>query len=644
MTDDDRRLKYYGPGDYGTYYQIEQAAELLAGFDPSAAVGTVSDVIELHNAQLFAANNLLPADLTESQRTRVQEVLPRLRATVGKYFNSLNDTNLASGITDVGYEYHEDLLQLFAKYKVYERCAAATMLPVLDGLHLGLGEMLANQSLVRAYDEELRERLLARPVNAEHLIRKHLEKAGRRDVHLPPSLTPEDERALINAYLDSEQANPNFVELVTTARLKAGGAIDAKTKLKAQRKHREWTEDFFKENAGIKTGCEVSLSDEQTEPVVASSDGMLSKFTYSRLWLEDTLDSPSILNNFLYVFEFTERSMLLTLPSFQAQLGIVDRFMRTTGKESYPAGAAFQFKESCSWLQTAFYSQFLISKDVELEAVIAWFFSDYLRDEFNAANFRYVPSSKASSYLEKCRHIFAEMESVAKQFALYVENGELDTGLLAVASEQVRYPDLPSLMVGKYIYPATGQDVQTILHLLFSDQSHLTYINEDLKADDAARLFIDNTVAYNDFADYQKRHVDFLIDKGVLRDEGERVWFANTKQFLVLRDVFNNEAASYYHYRPETRAVIDQMVTKGWLVRRESLLTAPEASYFDYCLNQHEFSNGPDLRNKYLHGAHVDASDEDEHFRTYIAALKLMVALVIKINDDFCLRDDKGQA
>ena len=83
------------------------------------------------------------------------------------------------------------------------------------------------------------------------------------------------------------------------------------------------------------------------------------------------------------------------------------------------------------------------------------------------------------------------------------------------------------------------------------------------------------------------------------------------------------------------------MVSKDWFVRRESLLTEAEGSYFNYCLNQAEFSNGPDLRNKYLHGSQADADDEEKHFRTYITALKLLISLVIKINDDFCLRADE---
>ena len=50
-----------------------------------------------------------------------------------------------------------------------------------------------------------------------------------------------------------------------------------------------------------------------------------------------------------------------------------------------------------------------------------------------------------------------------------------------------------------------------------------------------------------------------------------------------------------------------------------------------------DFSNGPQLRNKYLHGSQANAEGEDAHFRIYLIALRLILALVVKMNDDFCL-------
>ncbi|MDO8733236.1 MAG: hypothetical protein Q7L55_11825 [Actinomycetota bacterium] len=111
---------------------------------------------------------------------------------------------------------------------------------------------------------------------------------------------------------------------------------------------------------------------------------------------------------------------------------------------------------------------------------------------------------------------------------------------------------------------------------------------------------------------------------------------ANASQFRVLRSLFQTQAASYFHLGHEGRKAVDTMAARGWMTRRSSLLSEPEASYVNFLLNKVEFSNGPELRNKYMHGSQPHG-DEDLHFHSYVVALRLMIALVIKLNDDFVL-------
>lgn len=87
------------------------------------------------------------------------------------------------------------------------------------------------------------------------------------------------------------------------------------------------------------------------------------------------------------------------------------------------------------------------------------------------------------------------------------------------------------------------------------------------------------------------------------------------------------------------RDLIEEMEKKGWVERRASLLTVAESKYYDFMLNQSRFSNGPDLRNRYLHGSQLDGDDNSVHYTTYVQALRLLVGLVIKINDDFEIHD-----
>jgi hypothetical protein len=120
---------------------------------------------------------------------------------------------------------------------------------------------------------------------------------------------------------------------------------------------------------------------------------LISRYTYSSRWLEETCDNPSILNNFQHLSDFADGQALLALPSYPANLGVMERILGTTGKTEYKVGAAFRTIEMSTLLQTRVYLHFLDKKDIDLERVISWFFEEYLVDEFGAANFSSTPSS-----------------------------------------------------------------------------------------------------------------------------------------------------------------------------------------------------------------------------------------------------------
>lgn len=638
-----RRVRFFGVHDLAAGWYVQRVAELVEQFDNANVPSEAMDIIELHNVQQYLEHGFIPREYTESERALAMSRIGEIRRAVARFFSAVDDANCVSLIGGVDNEYHADLLELLGRGKAFERCKAVTMLQALGQAGVHMSEMLACKKLVAAYDAEIRDELLASPRNAEHLIRKHLQKDVRDEVHLPGSITQADARELLERYVDSPDANPNYVSLIESAPVSAASGVDAKLKLRAKRRNAEMTEQFFENNTGFKTGTEVRLSDTQDEPAkfeMEESDGLVARFTYSSRWLEETADNPSILNNFQHLFEFADRHVLLSLPSYPAQLGVFERFMGTAGKTHYQVGAGFRAVDMSSLLQTRLYQHYLENRGRDLEEVISWFFEEYLADEFGAANFSFRPSSNGASYLERVRHLFAEMESALGQFGLFVENGELDRDLLAITSDPVRYRQVPSLLPGKYAYPTEGDNIAGILHLLFSDQSPLTYINEGLKGDNAAGLLLKNEVAYDDFHDYQRQTVDHLISLGILENTGERVRIANVEQFLILSSLFATQACSYYHLSDEGRAEIDAMVARGWVQRSSSLLTEAEAQYFNYFLNKVDFSNGPELRNKYQHGSQADADGEDAHFHAYVIALRLMIALVIKLNDDFCLSAD----
>lgn len=635
-----RRVRFSSAHDLSIGFYVPRVAELVQQFDPKNTAASMEDILELHNVQKFLEHGFLPSTHSDGQRGQALARIPQIQSAVARFFSAIDESNFMASIVGVSPGSHRDLVDLLGRNGVYERCASAVVLPALEGCGVHLSVMLTSKKLVNAYDTELRLGLRNSPMGAELLIRRHLQADSRDDIHLPPSLTPIDARQILEEYIDWQEANPNYIDLIAAAKDTAQLGIDAKLRLQARRRSDDLTTQFFKANAGFKTGCEVSISDTQVDPHLFETDeseGFIHRNTYSRSWLEATRDNASILNNFVHLFGFVDHQGLLVFPSYPAQLSVLESIMGVIGKTAYKVGIAFHSIDASSLLQTRLYQFFLESNDIDLEQVIAWFFETYLADEFNALNFSYSPSDRAAPYLQRVRHLFAEMESVASQFSLFVHDGEIDRDLLTMGSDQVRYKEIPSLLDGKYVYATDHEEITGVLHLLFSDQSRLTYIRDDLRGDDLVQLLIQNRVTYKDFEEYQRPAVDHLIKLGILSDSGSRVQIANSEQLRILHALFNTEAASYFFLSDAGRREAEAMVAKGWVTRESSLLTEAEGSYFNYFLNAVDHSNGPQLRNKYTHGAQKNVDGEAAHFQTYITALRLLVALVIKINDDFCL-------
>lgn len=630
-------MLFFGAGDLAAGVHVERVAEIVAQFDPADAPLDITDVLELHHVQLYLEKGILPRAFTAQQVQEAQAQVPRLRGTIARFFSTIDNSNVAAVVADINREYHRTLVDLLGRSRAFERCDAVRMLDALRATGVGLVTMLTSKKLVEAYDAEVRTELLAHAKHAEYLVSKYLYEGGSEEVHLPPSFTPADGRNLMDRYIESADANPNYVGLVESAPVSQLSGVDAKLKLKAKRRGAEMNAEFFKTNPGMRTGCELTISESQYEPVSVELDEMVTKVTFSSRWLEETTDYPSILNNVQHVFGFADQECLLTLPAYPADMSVLERHLGMKGKTDYHFGIWFRTADTKSLLEVRMLHGFLRARDIDLEEVISWFFGEYLVKEFGAENFSFTPSGGGTTYLQKVRHLFAEMESVANQFSLYVQDGELDRELLAISADQVRYKQLPTLVEGKYLYATAETDIVNVLYLLFSDQSLLNYINHDLRDDNAAQLLIRHHVAYTDFEEYQKQPLDYLLSLGVLEDTGTRVQLAHAEQFVILRSLFHTEAASYFHLPPAGRAMADAMVARGWITRRSTLLSEAEGKYFNYFLNNVDFSNGPQLRNKYAHGSQPDSGGEDAYYRDYLIALRLVLALVIKINDDFCL-------
>lgn len=629
------RVKFYGLHDGATHWFADDALAILKRIDDSPLTA-IDDVCELHNAVLFSEAGVLGDETREMERPA--------RSAIAAYMMAIDDASVAASISPLHHEYRGDLLDLLARFGGFERCSAAVMLPALKAVDVYPHELLQSKRLVQAYDHEVRDLLLADPRSGELIVRQYLQETTSEQLHFPASLTPADMSAMLTTYIDEPTANANYLDLIAAARPQASIGIDPKLKLRARRRHDAFVETLFEKEQGVASGAEVSIGEEQDEAVLSGLDGMVQTFSYSRAWLDESRDFATILNNFQHLFAFADDQVQLTLPSYRSQMGTIEALFGSSGRDHYVVGIAYKNRDASSLLQTQMYSMYLASHGIDLETVLQWFCTAYLPQEFDAHGFVFTPSTADATYLERCRHLFAELESLANQFRAYIDDGEIDRDLLELTSDPVSYSSLPSAAERKHLYATDHEDVRIAIHALYSDQSRLTYIDERLKADTAISLLVQHHVNYEDLRDFQRPLVDRLIELSILkRSAGDRVEIADFGQCLVLKSLSETGAASYHRLPMPAQAAADRMLELGWLVTEDRLLTRNEASYFNFLLNKVEFVNGPELRNKYLHGSQP-VGDDATHYKTYLIALRTIVCLVIKINDDFDIRDSlKGE-
>jgi hypothetical protein len=79
------------------------------------------------------------------------------------------------------------------------------------------------------------------------------------------------------------------------------------------------------------------------------------------------------------------------------------------------------------------------------------------------------------------------------------------------------------------------------------------------------------------------------------------------------------------------------MKNQNMVYFESSLFSKPEQSYFNYYLNKSEFTNGLDLRNSYLHGTQANPDEVDKHEYAYFTYLKLLILVLLKIEDELMI-------
>lgn len=637
-SDDILRVKYYSVNDISAGFYIERIEHIIRTFVVEAERTDINEIIELHNIQQFFKNKIHSKYWSEQQLNDYRSTVESFSKVIGKYFSKINIDAMESIFESVNYNYRNDFWKLIEKYKIYERISVDIFRNITQNKHFILNDVLECKNLVKNYSSEVITYMDENPLCAEILLSYYLEKHDTdiEPLYFPSGLTNEKKILILDNYISSDSANSNYIKLIFKSNSTNNLCLLDRLKLKAKRKYDEQMKTLFKDGSGFEYGVKVSFSDKQDEEQKFEMGlNRILSVSYSTKWIIENLDYPTLLNNFIYLFGYTDMQFRSLHVRRESQMGIFEKTLGVKGKKEYHTGIAFEQMQMLAELQMVGYSNELEKNNVYLEDIIKWFFCNYLKDEFNVKGFNFNVSSREASYLEKCRNIAAEMDSVLKQFKLWCENGEVDNELLHMSTEHMFIKDIPSMIDNKYIYPC-GDDYQMATHLLFSDQSIIYYIPELSENYDSFYNLLENQDVYYDmFQEYQMSSINWLLKHDIIKLGKEKKITPYREKVKILNELYEQNVVCW-NYMKRYQNVIAELKKIGMVQFSSSLFSKPEQDYYNYLFNKSEFDNGLDIRNSYSHG--TQRVNEKQNRHDYYVFLRIMVLIIIKINEEFCLK------
>ncbi len=614
----------------------------------------VNDILELFNIKLFIDARIYLNDWSNEDIEIYRHEVVKYGEAIGQFMAKLNDDNILGLHDQLIFEYIESFWKLVDNHKVFKRISPNLIEQILVKEPHQIRAILRHEAIVKWFSEVIREFLLSYPQSAELLIEKYEVRRDFSDVpkYFPKCLSIQDKEVIISDYINSESCNLNYLPLIQNSKKSKELIVSDKTRLMAKRRYEEETRKLFEEtptNSMIYYEVSIDYPEKASKLKDCKIENLIVNYSYSLDYIKAQSHPHAQYLIFKLLFEYIDNQNRICLVSRPSQMGVMERLMGIRAKTEYTYGMVFRLSEMASQAQILSYAKILKSLNTSLESVLSYVYTSVFAEKYDFANNATLnmPTQSASA-LEKVRSLAPELESVLKQYKLFVEDNQIDYDLIQMSSSPCTIKDVTSLNKGKYLYLNTeNQEANTFSNLFFSDQTLLAYV-EPYKEKHYSTFFDliknETVIDIRNYEEHQKPKLDYLIKKGLISvDEQHHVQVPNHLRIWILKDLYENSVGSFYHYPASLKEEAVRMESENLIYFESSLFSKPEQNYFNYYLNKSEFTNGLDLRNSYLHGSQASSIETDIHEQSYFMYLKLLTLLMLKIEDDLLISKIAGK-
>lgn len=515
--------------------------------------------------------------------------------------------------------------------------------------------------LSKKFQHLITETLTKNPILTGELILYSRAKADNYfNILFPKSIITNEEK-YVKAYIESQKPNINLIEFIinsSQSELKISNEIKVLAKQKFDEVFETLNHIEFKLKFELgqtqKSVIEYKVSDDKIKAYnyILKLELNHSQEKYTRdnesififnIDLLNKLTPPSILNLFIFNFEFVNSQGLSNFPSNCYKDGLIDFLGREKRDTYYHINSMFDYIENELISVLSFLYLNLQIRKKALEKTFLWFFETYLIEEYNISDFKFnfsrslMEETSETEYKNKCKLLCSALDGILNQYNSLVKNGYINHDALQYSSQVPKISQVNSKIQTKYLYPT--QKMSNIIELLLN-----TYQYEDntKTPDESGQYTCEQKILEILSSGSIKSDVVSLLQKKSL-EELEKFGFIIFDQVTqkytfpkgypeIIKNLVSYQTV-FYPYLPDVaKNISDKLISEGYLTVGSTLLSVPEQKYFNFVLNKSAYQNGYDIRNKYVHSTH--SRDNNVNMIDYMKLVSIVILIIIKINQE----------
>lgn len=615
---------------------FQKSIPILDSFNPANNYD-LNHVIELANIVKITKSIECPANLSLEKFNEYKARTDEISRFINAYFKTLNLDNLELLFQNVENIYSLTMLELLEKFGLIEKISEVCVRNLLDKKIVSLFDILRCKRWVKRFNLVIADCMKDSKEAAEIIIKYYLtEKFSKKEnITFPCALGEEQKMDILGYYVERFSApNPTYLELIENAPVLGDFHIDDKLRLKAKKAREQFWTKHFSEKPSMSFGCSAGFRDmdEEKNEYYDEKERCQCCF-YSKKWVREHKDFPTLLNNFIYLFDFFDSELRCQFV-LRRNRQIDDLLPLIDGIKYYPINSSFSTNRMiCCAIMSAYMNE-LANYGICIEDLFEYFFNEYLKENFSISGFCFNKPS-TTSLLERNKLLCSELDSILKQMKCYLEEGLVDRELIAISSKPVNVGEIKSFQKQKYIYQ-NGKDLQDEMRFLFSYDLMFGMDFEWNGYESPVQLIASNKITLEHFSKSARDWVAWLVDRGDFIFKADGVFGLNVVRCRLLRNLYENGVLCFAYRTEEEKKILSELLDDGEIDVENTLFSRQERDYFNFMLNKKEFSNGFELRNKFIHGSFYGSNEELR--KAYIEILKIFTMIVVKINEEFCLK------